>query len=123
MNVKDKLQQTAYYNLADCFLKLKNKQSARNAFQFASKESFDKDIQEESLFSYAKLSFELGYEPVAINSLNEFMKLYPASKYIDEANEILAQLYITTRNYKDALVSLDKIKSKSPKAKAAYQKS
>ena len=122
VNVKDKLQQTAYYNLADCFLKLKNKQSARNAFQFASKESFDKDIQEESLFSYAKLSFELGYEPVAINSLNEFMKLYPASKYIDEANEILAQLYITTRNYKDALVSLDKIKSKSPKAKAAYQK-
>ncbi|MBL0342383.1 MAG: tetratricopeptide repeat protein [Bacteroidetes bacterium] len=103
-------------------MKLKNKQSARNAFQFASKEIFDKEIQEESLFNYAKLSFELSFQPVAINSLNEFIKLYPESKYIDEANEILAQLYITTRNYKDALVSLEKIKSKSVKAKAAYQK-
>ena len=37
-------------------------------------------------------------------------------------NEILAQLYITTRNYKDALVALEKIKSKSAKANAAYQK-
>ncbi len=122
VNVKDKLQQTAYFNLGDCFLKLNDKQSARNAFQFASKADYDKQIQEESLFIYAKLSFELSFQPVAINSLNEFIKLFPASEHIDEANEILAQLYITTKNYKDALVSLEKIKSKSPKANAAYQK-
>ncbi len=122
VNVKDKMQQTAYYNLGDCFLKLNDKQSARNAFQFASKADFDKAIQEESLFIYAKLSFELSFQPVAINALTEFIKLYPNSKNIDEANEILAQLYITTKNYKDALVSLEKIKSKSPKANAAFQK-
>ena len=101
---------------------MNKKQSARNAFQFASKTDYDKAIKEESLFNYAKLSFELSYQPVAINALNEFIKLYPASKYIDEVNEILAQLYITTKNYKDALVALDKIKSKSSKANAAYQK-
>ncbi len=122
VSTQDKLQQVAYYNLGDCFLKMNNKQSARNAFQFASKTDYDKAIKEESLFNYAKLSFELSYQPVAINALNEFIKLYPASKYIDEVNEILAQLYITTKNYKDALVALDKIKSKSPKANAAYQK-
>ncbi len=122
VNVKDKLQQVTYFNMADCFLKLKNKQSARNAFQFASKDNFDEKIKEESLFNYAKLSFELSYQPVAINALNDFIKLYPASKYIDEANEILAQLFITTRNYKDALIALEKIKSKSAKANAAYQK-
>jgi TolA-binding protein len=122
VNVKDELQQTAYFNLGDCFLKTKNKQSGRNAFQFASKEDFNKQIKEQSLFSYAKLSFELNYQPVAINALNDFVKLYPESKHIDEANEILAQLFITTRNYKDALTALDKIKSKSEKARAAYQK-
>lgn len=122
VNVKDQLQQTAYFNLGDCFLKTNNKQSARNAFQFASKEDYDKSIKEQSLFSYAKLSFELNYQPVAINALNDFVKLYPESKNIDEANEILAQLFITTRNYKDALTALDKIKSKSEKARAAYQK-
>jgi TolA-binding protein len=122
VTVKDQMTQTAYFNLADCFLKLNNKQSARNAFQFASRESFDKSIREKSLFNYARLSFELSYQPVAINALNEFLRDYPASEHADEANEILAQLYITTRNYKDALASLDKIRSRSPRAQAAYQK-
>jgi len=122
VNVQDKMQQVAYYNLGDCFMKLNNKQSARNAFQFASKSDYDKAIKEESLFNYAKLSFELSFQPVAINALNEFTRLFPASKHIDEVNEILAQLYITTKNYKDALLALEKIKSKSAKANAAYQK-
>ncbi len=122
INIKDELQQTAYYNLADCFLKSQNKQSARNAFQFASTAEYNEKISEESHFNYAKLSFELGFQPVAINSLNNFTTRFPQSKHVDEANEILAQLYITTRNYKDALVALDKIKEKSPRARAAYQK-
>ena len=40
-------------------MKLNNKQSARNAFQFASKTDFDKTIKEDALFNYAKLSVEL----------------------------------------------------------------
>jgi TolA-binding protein len=47
---------------------------------------------------------------------------FPNSVHLDEANEILAQLYITTKNYKDALIALDKIKDKSPQARLAYQK-
>lgn len=122
INVKDQLQQVAYFNLADCFLQTGNKNSARNAFQFASTAEFDKTIREESLFSYSKLSFELDFQPVAINSLHKFITEFPESSHIDEANEILAQLYITTRNYKDALEALDKIKDKSPRARRAYQK-
>ena len=122
VNTRDALQQTAYFNMGDCFLKINNKQSAYNAFRFASRDTFDQKIREEALFTYAKLSFELNYQPVAINAMNELMTLFPESKYKDEANEMLAQLLITTRNYKDALASLDKIRSRSPKANAAYQK-
>lgn len=122
VNTRDAMQQTAYFNMGDCFLKIKNKQSAYNAFRFASRDTFDRKIQEDALFTYAKLSFELNYQPVAINAMNELLATFPESKYKDEANEILAQLLITTRNYKDALASLDKIRSRSPKANAAYQK-
>ncbi|HEX5003643.1 MAG TPA: tetratricopeptide repeat protein [Bacteroidia bacterium] len=121
-NLSDAMQQNAYFNLGDCFLKTDKKQNARSSFQFASKSTFDPAIQEEALFNYAKLSAELNFQPVAINTFNDFIKMFPQSKHIDEANEIVAQLYITTRNYKDALTALDKIKSKSPKARAAYQK-
>lgn len=122
VNVKDTIAQSSYYHLGDCFIKIKNKESARNAFQFASKMDYDKTIKEDALFNYAKLSYELNYQPVAINAFRDYIKTYPKSKKTDEANELLAQLYLTTKNYKDALATLEGITSKSPAAKTAYQK-
>ncbi|MEO5571983.1 MAG: tetratricopeptide repeat protein, partial [Bacteroidia bacterium] len=122
INVKDALAQNAYYHLADCFIKNNNKENARSSFQFASKMDFDKEIKEDALFNYAKLSFELNYQPVAVNAFRDYLKAYPKSAKTDQANEMLAQLYLTTKNYKDALASLETITDKSPSAKAAYQK-
>ncbi|CAN5595944.1 tetratricopeptide repeat protein [soil metagenome] len=120
--VQDSLAQNAYYHLADCFLQMKNKQSARNAFQSAAKLDYNPLIKETSQFNYAKLSYELNFQPVAINAFREFLKNYPKSKYADDANELIAGLFLTTRNYKDALAALDNIKDKNTKAKGAYQK-
>jgi len=119
---EDSMAQNAYFHLADCFLKMNNKQSARNAFQSASKLDYSKTIKETSQFNYAKLSFELNYQPVAITAFRDFLKNYPESKYADESEELIAQLYLTTRNYKDALAALDNIKNKNTKAKEAYQR-
>lgn len=122
VNVKDSISQNAYYHLGDCFINIKNKESARNAFQFASKMDYDKAIKEDALFNYAKLSYELNYQPVAVNAFRDYIKAYPKSKKADEANELIAQLYLTTKNYKDALASLESINNKGASAKLAYQK-
>ena len=122
INVKDALAQNAYYHLAHCFIKNNNKENARSSFQFASKMDFDKDIKEDALFNYAKLSYELNYQPVAVNAFRDYLKAYPKSAKTDQANEMLAQLYLTTKNYKDALASLETITNKSASAKTAYQK-
>ena len=122
VDVNDSLSQNAYYHLADCFLNTGNKQSARNAFQSAAKMDFNNSIKETSLFNYAKLSAELNFQPVAINAFRDFLKDYPQSKNADEANELVAQLYLTTHNYKDALASLENIKVRVGRAKEAYQK-
>ncbi len=122
VDVNDSLAQNAYYHLADCFLKTGNKQSARNAFQSAAKSDFSNSIKESALFNYAKLSAELNFQPVAINAFRDFLKQYPQSKNADEANELVAQLYLTTHNYKDALIALENIKSRVGRAKEAYQK-
>lgn len=122
VDLEDSLAQNAYYHLADCFLKLKDKQSARNAFQSAGKLTHNPIITESSQFNYAKLSYELGFQPVALNAFREFLKNYPNSKYADESNELIAGLYLTTRNYKDALAALDNVKVKTTRTKEAYQK-
>ncbi len=122
VNITDGTAQMAYYHLGECFLNSGNKQSARSSFQFASQMDFHANVKEDALFNYAKLSYELDIQPVAVKAFTEYVETYPASAKTDEANELLAQVYLTTRNYKDALEALNKISRKNTRIQAAYQK-
>jgi TolA-binding protein len=118
----DSLGQNGFFHLADCFLHTGNKRSARTAFQSAGKLSLDPYIQEESQFNYAKLSYELNFQSVAIQAFREFIRTYPQSANVDKANEMLIDIYANTHNYKDAITELDAIKNKSQNLKTAYQR-
>ncbi|MEI2760246.1 MAG: tetratricopeptide repeat protein [Bacteroidia bacterium] len=122
LNPKDKLAQNAYFHLADCFLKTDDKQGALTAFESASKMSYDPQIQEEAMFNYAKLAVDLNMQSSTIRVMNDFMTKYPKSEHKDEITELLATLYMQTRNYKEALAALDKIKNRTASGNAAYQK-
>lgn len=119
---EDTISQNAYYHLADCQLQLNNKRSARTAFQSAAKTNFNLDIKEEASFNYAKLSYELSFQDVALESFRTFMKDFPNSLYFDQANEMLINIYTNTRNYRDAITALELIKNKTQNIKTAYQK-
>ncbi len=120
---KDILTQTSYYHLADSYLKIEEKDYARNAFQAASDLSFDEDIKRNSLFNYAKLAYEQSYNPYdeAINAFHDFIEKYPNTEDAKEAYEFLLKVYLTTKNYDQALSSLEKIKNKDPRMQKAYQ--
>jgi tetratricopeptide (TPR) repeat protein len=123
-NINDSLVQNAYYHLADCYLKTNNKQNARNAFAEASKLDFDKEIQESALYSYAKLCYELAYNPYneAIKAFQLYIKNYPNSSHVDEAYSYLVNVFTTTRNYKGAIEAIESIKTLTPELKQAHQK-
>jgi TolA-binding protein len=118
----DTLSQFAYYHLATCFLNEGNKQGARSAFESAAKMNFDNVIKEESQFNYAKLSYELNFQNVALSSLRNFIKEFPKSDYVNEANELIVNIYASTRNYRDALAEIEKTKNMSPAMKQIYQR-
>ena len=83
-------------------------------FRRLSKLSFDVDIKRNSLFNYAKLAYELSYNPYdeAINAFQEFIELYPETEDAKEAYEFLLKVYLTTKNYNDALLQWIKLKIK-----------
>ena len=119
----DSLSQTAYYHMADAFLKSDEKDYARNAFEEASKLDFDQEIKRNSLFNYAKLAYELSYNPYdeSINAFQNFIDSYPNTEDAEEAYEFLLKVYLTTKNYQDALNSMERIKNKDPRMQKAYQ--
>lgn len=121
---EDTLSQNAYYHLADCYLKLDQKAKARQAFSLASKADFDLDIKEDALFNFAKITYETLYNPFneAIEAFQLYIQLFPNSPRIDEAYNYLVLAYSNTKNYRQALESLDKITTKDASIRRAYQR-
>jgi len=118
------ISQSSMYNLADCYLKLGDKNKARKAFAAAARMEYNLVIQEDALFNYAKVTYELSYSPFneAIQAFNRYLSLYPASKRSDEAYNYLVAAYLNTRNYKMAMESLEKIKEKDANMEKALQR-
>ncbi|HEX2936602.1 MAG TPA: tetratricopeptide repeat protein [Bacteroidales bacterium] len=118
------LAQNALFHLADCYIKTGEKQKARLAFSSAAKMNYSPDIKENALFNYAVVTYELSINPFneAVKAFNEYIQLYPYSKRSDEAYNYLVLAYMSTKNYKAALESLDKIKTKDNTIRRAYQR-
>ena len=119
---KDTLAQYASFNLAQAYLKSDKKQQARKAFDVSYKLGFNKDLTELSLFNFAKLSFELSYQQDALKDLVKFVNEYPESPYIDEARSSLSELLLSTKNYKDAIKTLESIQKPTHDNNMAYQR-
>ncbi|HPF89609.1 MAG TPA: tetratricopeptide repeat protein [Flavobacteriales bacterium] len=123
-NANDSLAQLATYHMADCYLKLNEKNYARTAFKKAYDIGKDPKVTEDALFNYAKLAYELSLDPYheAINALRNYLKTYPNTPRRNEAYEFLLNVYLKTKNYEAALASLDEIQEKDLRLKEAYQK-
>ncbi|MGB4845433.1 MAG: tetratricopeptide repeat protein, partial [Ferruginibacter sp.] len=100
---KDSMGQNSMYLLGDCYLRTNQKANARNAFQYSAYNSSNKLQQQISRFNYAKLSYELGYQDIALNEMKKYLNDYPGSEYDTEAKEILVSLMANTNNFADAL--------------------
>ena len=118
----DEFFQSGMLTLGESFLATGNKQGARNAFFKSAKVNYDKEIQEEGAFNYAKLSYELEFHQVALDATQEFISNYPYSKKINEAKTLLGEILLTTKNYKDAIDILESIPNKNKDAQEVYQK-
>ncbi|GAC1306502.1 MAG: tetratricopeptide repeat protein [Mucilaginibacter sp.] len=118
----DIFSQNGNYTLGEVFLKMDNKQSARSAFFAASRLDFDKQLQEDALYQYAKLSYELDFNTQALDATRLYLKNYPNSKRNDEVKTLLGEELLNSHNYKEAVEILEPIPNKSASARAAYQK-
>lgn len=120
---KDALSQVAYHHMGDAYLRMEQKPKARNAFKAASELDFDPEIRKNALYNYAKLAYELSNNPYneAIDAFQQFIEDYPDDEEVNEAYEFLLKVYMTTKNYEQALKSLEKIKKMDDRMKMAYQ--
>jgi len=122
--LKDSISQSAWYHMADCYMKQNEKLKAKNAYYSAYQINHDKKIEEDALFSFAKLSYELDFSPYneAVKAFTKYLKEYPNSSKKDECYTYLINVYSTTRNYELAIKSIESMGTIDPILKYTYQK-
>lgn len=119
-NERDSMGQNSMYLLGDLYLKTGQKANARNAFQYSAFNSSNALQQRVSRFNYAKLSYELGYQDVALKEMKSYLKDYPNSEYDTEAKEILVSLLTNTNNFSEALALYESFGTPTASMQRAY---
>ncbi len=117
-NQNDQFGQLSNYYLADCYLKLQDKESARSSLKRTSTMDFVPALKEESKFNYAKLSMDLKYDAEAITTLSNFQD---TSKYYQESQNLLVDLFIQTNDFNRSITTIEKLENKSDKLTETYQ--
>ncbi|MEQ8581386.1 MAG: tetratricopeptide repeat protein [Marinoscillum sp.] len=110
------------FYLGQLYLKEQNLNYAYSAFKTVAKSTEDDDMREESAFTIGKINFQRAQYAEAIVDFTAFIDQFPNSRWKVEANELLAQAYLKTSNYDQAIAHLESIKNKSLPLKKAYQK-
>lgn len=120
----DTLNQYAYFALGDAYLETNQKEFASQAFLSAYNLNINKTMTEDALFEYAKLQYELSSNPFvsAISAFELYLNEYAHSQRKNEVETYLSTIYLTTKNYKAAVASLEKINNKSVILLRAYQR-
>lgn len=120
-NENSAIGQAANYHLGVSDVKSNEKERALNAFGEAKRKKFDKKITEVASFNYAKLAAELQQNSTAITAIKDFLQDFPKSEYSNQAKSLMADIFLSTKNYKAAIEVLEDIDELNNDTKLAYQ--
>lgn len=120
---KDSIAQLSLYQMADAYLKVGEKTYAKNAFLSASQLNVYPDLAEDALFNYAKLSYDVAFDPYnsAVKAFKQYIRTYPESDRLEEAYAFITKVYLSSKNYDDALRSIENMGPLNDQLKCAYQ--
>ena len=115
----DELAQNAWYYTANSYLQTRNKIAALDAFKAAAKSDYDKVIQEDAFFNFAKLSFDVNAD---ISQFRKYMERWPDSGKDDIIHNYMATAFLLSKDYRSAVEALSAIRVHTRESASNLQK-
>ena len=116
---RDSIGQIANYHLGYSYIQNKDKVSAMGAFKDASQQNHDARIEEDAMFNYAKLAFDLNKD---ISVFNAYLNKYPGHRRGDRIYSYIAVAALLERDYEAAVAAYDNIDELDEDMKLNYMK-
>ncbi|MCQ2210621.1 MAG: tetratricopeptide repeat protein [Paludibacteraceae bacterium] len=114
-SIEDAMSQNAYLYLGACYVKDENYNNARLCFESAGRMDYEQNVKEEAQYNYALIVYQQSYSPFneSITAFETFLSNFQDSRYKDRVYNYMVNLYLTTKNYSEALKSIQKIENKT----------
>ena len=116
---KDSLGQIASYQLGYSYIQLKNKVAAMDAFQEASALDYSPKVQEDALYNYAKLAFDLGRDTAPFD---QYLSQYGSQEKGDQIYSYMAMVALQNHDYEAAVEAYDHLDELDPDMQSNYMK-
>ncbi|MCQ2348465.1 MAG: tetratricopeptide repeat protein [Paludibacteraceae bacterium] len=119
---KDSLSEKVCLNLGHAYVKVDDIEKAKLSYQAAMRYKLNPQVREEAMYNYALCTYKKGTAlGESITAFNDFLKEYPNTAHAESVYEMLAAMYMTSKNYASALDAVCAIKNPSSKLQETKQ--
>ncbi|MCQ2342406.1 MAG: tetratricopeptide repeat protein [Paludibacteraceae bacterium] len=119
---QDSLSEKVCLNLGHAYVKLEDIEKAKLSYQAAMRYKINPQVREEAMYNYALCTYKKGTAlGESINAFNDFLKEYPNTSHAESVYELLAAMYMTSKNYAAALDAVCAIKNPNSKLQETKQ--
>ena len=112
----DSISENTCLHLGHSYLRIDDIEKAKLAYAAAIQFNITPALREEAMYNYVQITYlqnsALGE---SINAFQQFIREYPQSKYIDKVYALMADMYLTSKNYQAALGALMEVQYPSKK--------
>ena len=119
----DAMAQSAYLYMGQIYLNEDNVNAASLAFEKAYKMPYDQSVRETAFYNYAIAQSQGGRTPFSssVKLFQDFLNDFPNSQYASKVEDYIINSYMTSKDYDNALTSIEALKSPSKKMLKAKQ--
>lgn len=119
---EDTISENTCLHLGHSYLRLEDIENAKLSYAAAIRYNINAKVREEAMYNYIQVTYlqnsALGE---SITAFQDFIKEYPNSQYINKVYALMADLYMTSKNYQAALTALLTIPNEDAKIQDTKQ--
>lgn len=113
---QDSISENTCLHLGHSYLRLGDLEKAKLSYSAAMQFRLNDRLREEAMYNYVQITYLQGSAlGESITAFQDFLREYPNTAYSNKVYALMADMYMTSKNYKAALESLSAIRSPNAK--------
>lgn len=119
---EDSISENTCLHLGHSYLRLNDIEKAKLSYATAIQYNINAKVREEAMYNYVQVTYlQSSALGESITAFQDFIREYPNSQYINKVYALMADMYLTSKNYEAALNALQEIENPNDKMKQTMQ--